>query len=115
MLHVGAVLLDVFTEVGSNLAVALEQVFAGHTLLAGSTTRGDDILSAREGYLGVNGIGEVGTRECAVAHLIVHAVYAGLVDIIETDVGGEAEHQHALHHVGADHTTGTYNHEFFVS
>ena len=38
MLNVGAILLDVVTKVGSNLAVALEQILTGHTVLTGSTT-----------------------------------------------------------------------------
>ena len=38
MLYIGAVLLDVVTEVGSNLAVALEQILTGHTSLTGSAT-----------------------------------------------------------------------------
>ena len=38
VLHIGAVSLDVLAEFFSNLAVACEQVFTGHTLLAGSAT-----------------------------------------------------------------------------
>ena len=34
VLHVRAVLLDEVAELGGNLAVALEKVFAGHTVLA---------------------------------------------------------------------------------
>ena len=36
VLHIGAVLLDVVAEFGSDLAVALEKILAGHALLAGS-------------------------------------------------------------------------------
>ena len=38
VLHVGAILLDVLTEVGGNLTVALQQILAGHASLTGSTT-----------------------------------------------------------------------------
>ena len=50
-----------------------------------------------------------------MAHLVIDAVYAGLIDIIQTNVWGKAEHQDALHHVGADHATGTNDNEFLVS
>ena len=38
MLYLRAVLLDVVTELGSNLTVAFQKVFACHSVLAGSTT-----------------------------------------------------------------------------
>ena len=37
VLHVRAILMDEIAELSSNLAVALEKVFAGHTLLTGCT------------------------------------------------------------------------------
>ena len=36
VLDIGAVFTDVVTELGGNLAVALEQILAGHALLTGS-------------------------------------------------------------------------------
>ena len=114
VLHIGAVLLDVLAEVCSNLAVALEQILTRHTLLTGSATARNDVLSTCEGLLGIDGVGEVSTGEGAVAHLVIDAMHTGFVDVIQADVGGETQHQHTLHHVGADHTAGTDNHKLFV-
>ena len=97
--HVGAVLLDVLTEFSGNLAVALEQVFAGHTLLTGSAAAGNDVLRTRESLSGIDGIADVCAREGTVTHLVVNAVNAGFVDVVQTNVVGKAEHQHALNHV----------------
>ena len=114
MLHFGAVLLDVLAELGCNLAVALQQVFASHAFLAGSTTAGNDVLGACESLSRIDGIGDVCTGESTMAHLVVNAMNTGFVDVIQANVWGKAEHQNALHHVRADHTAGTNDNEFLV-
>ena len=121
VLNVRAVLLDVVTEVSSDLAVALQQILTCHASLTRSTTRGDDVFSAGESLLGslgnllgiahvLNGrsiVGDVGTGECALLNLIEDTMNTRLIDIVETYVRSKAEHQNALHHVGTDHTACT--------
>ena len=114
VLHLGAILLDVVAEVGSDLAVALEQVLAGHTVLAGSTTRGDDVLSTREGLFSINGVGDVGTLESTLLNLIEYAMNARLIDIVEANVRSEAEHQNALYHVRTNHTACADDNELVI-
>ena len=108
------ILLDVVAEVGSDLAVALEQVLAGHTVLAGSTTRGDDVLSTREGLFSINGVGDVGTLESTLLDLIEYAMNARLIDIVEANVRSEAEHQNALYHVRTNHTACADDNELVI-
>ena len=115
MLYVRAVLLDIVAKLSSNLAVAYEQILAGHTVFTRSTTRRDDVLSTRESNLRVNRIREICTRECAMAHFFIYTVYARLEDVIQADVRSKTEHECRLNHVAADHTTGTNDNEFFVS
>ena len=111
---VGAVLLDVLAEFGCNLAVALEEVLARHAFLTWSAAAGNDVLGTGESLLWIDGVGDVGAGECAVAHLIVDAMHAGLIDIVKADVGGEAQHKHTLNHVGADHAASANDHKLVV-
>ena len=115
MLDIGAVLLDEVTEFGGYLAIALEEVFAGHALLAGSATGRNDILGVLESHFGIYGPGDVGTFECAVVNLFGDTVYAGFIDVVKTDVGGKAEHERGLGHIGADHSAGAHDGQLFVS
>ena len=114
-LHVRAVLLDVLAELGSDLAVALEEILAGHAFLTGCTTGGDDILRILESDGRVDGCGQVDTRESAVVHLGEHALEAGLIDVIQADVRREAEHGGSLDHVGANHTGSADDEKLFIS
>ena len=70
MAYVWAIGLDVLTQLSSDLGIALEEVFACHPLLAWSTTRGDYILSTREGLLDAGGKGEVETLEATVTDFL---------------------------------------------
>ena len=97
--YVRAILLDVVTELSSNLAVAFEKVFTGHAVFTGSTTGRDDILCILECNSGVDGSGKVDTGECAVIHLCEHTLKTGLENIIQADVGGEAKHCCGLDHI----------------
>ena len=97
VLHVGAEFLDVLAELLGYLAVTGEQVFAGHTGLAGSATRRDDILGVGEGFLGVGGGCDLYVAETTLAHLLSHTF--GREHVVKTDVIGKAHHQGALHHV----------------
>ena len=51
--YIGAVSLDVLTELSCDLGVALEEIFARHAILTRSTARRDDVLSTRECLLDV--------------------------------------------------------------
>ena len=99
VLYVRAVLPDIISELCCNLAVALEKVLAGHTFLAWSSTGRDNVLGIGECLLRVNGPGNIGTFETAVAHLLCNSLYARGVDIIKTNVWGKTEHQCGLSHV----------------
>ena len=86
VLAVGAVFLDVVTELGGDLAVALEEVLTGHALLARRTAGGEDILRILEGDGGIRSPGNVDAREGAMVHFGDDASQTGLVNIIETDI-----------------------------
>ena len=109
-----AVLADIVAEAGGDFAVALQQVFTGHTFLTGSTAGGDDVLRAGEGFLRVRRGDETHARESAVLHLEEDAVVTGLVDIVKADIRCQAQHGRDLGHVGADHTAGTDDEKFFI-
>ena len=115
VLDIGAILLDILAEILGDLAVALEEVLTGHAFLAGCTTGRDDVLGVLESLGGIGRPGDVGTFESAVRHLGDNATQTGLIHIIQAHVGGETQHQRGLGHVGADHTSGTDNDQFFVS
>ena len=114
-LGVRAVLLDVVAEFGSNLAVAFEEVFAGHALFTRCAAGGDDVLGARESLCGVDGGREVDALEGAVIHLCQNTLKTGFEDIVQADVGGKTEHSGRLGHVGANHAGCADNEELFVS
>ena len=96
---IGAVSLDVLTELSGDLGVTLEKVFASHTVLTGSTTRGYDVLSASECLLDIRGEGQVEPFEATVADLFGYPFEASGEGVIETDVGGERHHGCSLGHV----------------
>ena len=114
VLHLRAVLADVVTEVGGDFAVALQQVFTGHTLFTRSTAGGDDVLGAGEGFLRVGGGDVTHPGEGAVLHFEKDAVVTGLIDVVQTHIRGEAQHCGNHGHVGTNHTAGTYYQEFFI-
>ena len=114
MLHVRAIPLDILAKISRNLTVALEQILTSHTLLTRSTARRDDILCARESHLRVNRIRQVSPRESTMTHLIIYTMHTRLINIIQADVRSEAQHQHRLNHVRADHTTSTNDDKLFV-
>ena len=114
MLDVGAVGGDVFAEFLSDFAVAFEEVFAGHACLAGCSARGYDILGILECGGGVGCPRKVDIGECAVVHLGHDAPEAVLVDVVKAYVAGEPQHHRGLCHVGADHSGGAHDEEFFV-
>ena len=114
-LGVRAVLLDVVAEFGSDLAVAFEEVFTGHSFFTGCSAGGDDVLGILEGDGRVDGGGEVHAREGAMVHLGEDTLEAGLKDIVQADVGSKTEHAGGLDHVGADHTGGAHDQELFIS
>ena len=89
MLHIGAVLLDEVTKLGGYLAVTLQEVFAGHALLAGGASRRDDIFCVLEGDFGIYGPTYVGAFECAVINLFRHTVDTGFIDVVKADVGSD--------------------------
>jgi len=95
------------------LAVAGEEVFAGHAFLTGRTAGRDDVFGVFEGLGHVGGSRDLRVVETALTHFFCHTF--GREYIVEANVGSETHHQGALHHVGADHAGGTDDHEFFVS
>ena len=106
VLDVRAVLADVVTELGGDLAVALQEVFTGHSFLARRTAGGDDVSGILERDGGIDGGRDVHARERAVVHLGEDALETGLENVVQADVGGQAEHRGRLGHVGADHPGG---------
>ena len=114
-LGVRAVLLDVVTEFGGNLAVALEEVLTGHALFTGRTAGGNNVLGTLESLCRVNGGREIDALEGAVVHLGQNALEARLENIVQADVGGKTEHGGRLGHVGANHAGCTDNEELFIS
>jgi len=114
VLHVGAIGLDVLAEFTSNLAVALEEILAGHTLLTGSAAAGDDVLSILESLGHIGGGSEVDTVVTAVEHLFHHAFHSGSVDIVEAYVGRQLHGQRRLNHSGTDGTASAHNHKFVI-
>ena len=114
VLHVRAILLDVVAEFSCDLAVALEEILAGHTLLTGSAAGRNNVFSIFECHGGIDGGGNVGTLESAVVDLCKNTLEAGLIDIVKTYVRSETEHECGLGHVGANHSTCSYNDQLFV-
>ena len=112
--NIGAVSLDVLTELSGDLGVTLEEVFASHAVLTGSTTRGYDVLSASECLLDIRGEGQVEPFEATVADLFGYPFEASGEGVIETDVGGERHHGSSLGHVRADHASGTYDRQLVL-
>ena len=49
-----------------------------------------------------------------MAHLVIYTMNAGFIDIIQTDVGSQAQHQNTLYHVRTDHATSSNNHKFVI-
>ncbi len=113
MLHIGAILADVVTEVSGNFAIAFEQILTCHASLTRSTTRRNDVLSTCECLLGSlshllgvahvlycgSVVSHIGTGECALLNLIKYAMNTGLIDIVKANVRSKTEHQCALDHV----------------
>ena len=114
MLDIGAVLLDILSEVLGNLAVPLEKVFTGHAGLAGSSSGGDDIFCILEGDCRVGGPGDVCSGEGAVVHLGDHSLESGLVDVIQAKIRCKLEHHGCLCHVGTDHAGSSDDGQFVI-
>ena len=113
-LHVRAILLDVLSELSGDLAVALEKILTGHALLTGSSTRGNDVLGILEGDSGINGGGDVHTRESAMIHLSEDSEETGLKDVVKADVRGKLKHGGGLGHVRSDHSGGADDDQFVI-
>ena len=113
MLHVGTVALDVLAQILGNLAVAGEQVLAGHALPAWSAATGDDVLGTSIRLGGVGGGGDFHVAKATVAHLLGHAL--GREHVVEADVIGQTHHQGSLYHVGANHAGCADDDELVVS
>ena len=114
MLYVRAILLDIVTELSGDLAVALEKILAGHTVLTWSTAGRDDELGACESLLRIGCPSYVGTWESTVVHFLGYTVDSRFDDVIETDVRSKTEHKGGLSHVGADRTAGTDDEQLLV-
>ena len=112
VLHVGAVLFDVLTQVLCDFAVSGEQVFACHACLAGRTAGGDDVFCIFESLSHVSGGGEVHTVIAAVEHFFHHAFHARSIDVIEAHIRGELHGESGLYHRGTDGAAGTYDNQF---
>ena len=114
VVDIRAVLLDVVTELSGDLAVALEKILAGHTVLAWSAAGRDDELGACESLLRIGCPSHVGTWKSAVVHFLGHTVDSRFDDVIETDVRSKTEHKSGLSHVGADRTACTDDEQLLV-
>ena len=101
MLHIGAIGLDVLTQLLCDLAVAFEQILARHAGLARCAARRDDILRVGESLLHV-----------ALAHLLGHTLRRK--DVVQAEIGGQTHHQGGLRHVRADHAGSADDRQFFV-
>ena len=97
MLHIRAILLDVLAQPLGNLAVALEQVLAGHAGLAGGTTAADDVLGTGESLGGIGGGSDLDITETTLTHLLGHTL--GREHIIQADIICQPHHQGSLNHV----------------
>ncbi len=109
MFQVGAICLDIFSQLGSNFSIALQQVLAGHSVLTGSAARRNHVLRTGERFFHVGGEGEVHPFKTAVAHLFHHTFQALGKRVVKADIGREAHHCSRLHHVGTDHAGSSYN------
>ena len=114
MFHVGAVFLHVLAELLGYLGVSFQEVFAGHSGLAGSTSARHYIGCARKRFGHVGCVCEVHPLEATMAHLLIHSFERRSVWIVEADVGCEFHHHCRLGHVRPDHTGWTHDGEFFV-
>ena len=59
MFYVGAIFLDILSELFGNSRISFEQVFTSHAGLTGSATRVDDIFGTGEGFFDIGRIGDV--------------------------------------------------------
>ena len=101
VLHVRAVLLDVLAQSFGNLAVALQQVLAGHTGLTWSTARRDNVLCILEGFSHIGRSNDVSLVETALSHLLGNTFYGigSKGNVVKTNLTCQAHHQGRLHHV----------------
>ena len=88
VLNLWAILLDVVAELGSNLAVALEEVLTGHTVFTWGTTGRNNILGTSESFSWVNGVSYVYAREGTLLYFVEYAMYTWLIDVVKTNVWG---------------------------
>ena len=114
VLNVRAILLDILTELLCDLAVAFQEVFAGHAGLAGGATGRDDVFCVLESNGGIRRPGEIDTLEGAMVHFGDNAFQTGLIHIIEADVRSKLEHHGGLRHVGTNHAGSTDDDEFLI-
>ena len=110
----GRVGLDVAAQLRGDLRVALQQILAGHALLAWSATRGNEVRSTVECLGDVGGERDARAGERAVVDLLGRALVALGVGVVHCDVGREPQRQRSLHHVGADRTGRAQDGEFVV-
>ena len=114
VLYIGAVGLEVLTEILGNLSVALEQVLTRHAGLAGCTARRYDIGSARKSLLHVGRPGDVYTLEGAVVELLGNTFQCRTEGVIEANVRRKAHHQSRLCHVRTNHAGCADDGQFLV-
>ena len=112
VLHIGAIGLDVLTQLLCDLAVAFEQILARHAGLARCAARRDDILRVGESLLHVGRRRDVHAVETALAHLLGHTLRRK--DVVQAEIGGQTHHQGGLRHVRADHAGSADDRQFFV-
>ena len=106
---IGTVSLDILTQLGCDLSVPLEQIFAGHAVLTRSATRGYYVLSPGECLLDIRGKGKVQPLEAAVADFLGDTLESRGEGVIETDVRRQSHHGSSLCHVRPDHTSSAYD------
>ena len=111
-LGVGTIFLDILAQLLSGLGVAGQQVLASHALLAGSTTRGDDILGTGESLGGIGGGNDISVVETTLAHLLGYTLCGE--HVVEADVGSQLQHQGCLNHVGTNHACGSNDNQFVI-
>ena len=115
VLYIWAVLLNVLTELGSDLCVALEQILTGHTCLTSSATRRYYILRIGQCLLDVRGESEVDAVETAVEQLLCYTLQCWSEWVVKADVRRKFHHHSTLCHVRTDHTGCADDGQFLVS
>ena len=114
MLYVRTIFADVPAEVLGNLRVALQQVFASHASLAGSAAGRDNVFGARQGFLDIRGISNVGVIETTVEHFLSDAFQTLSVRVVEAHFGTQTHHERGLRHVGTNHTCCADDSQLFI-